>query len=286
MAFVNVLAFINPHPRDSLISFEEENHVYTIFQKERKEEREEREEREKDDRKYTSVTTWVHKHFSPFDSDKIIKNMMNSKNWREGHKYWGMTAEQIKEQWSANTAAQQGTELHANIEHFMQPLWETTINTHATLLENKTNQFKDDRLEWQYFLNFVSDFPYLKPYRTEWCVFNEDIQIAGSIDMIYENSDGTLSIYDWKRSKAITKINYYNKYSITSCICHLPDSNFWHYALQLNMYKFILESKYDKKIKELFLVRLHPDAEQGNYELIEIPIMEKEIDDLLKYERI
>ena len=69
MAFVNVLAFINLHPRDSLISFEEENHVYTIFKKERK-------DKEKDDRKYTSVTTWVHKHFSPFDSDKIIKNMI------------------------------------------------------------------------------------------------------------------------------------------------------------------------------------------------------------------
>ena len=103
--------------------------------------------------------------------------------------------------------------------------------------------------------------------------------------MVYENPDGTLSIYDWKRSKNITRINKFNKFACTPCICHLPDSNFWHYALQLNMYKYILEAKYDKIVKDLYLVRLHPDAEEKNYELIQLPILRVEIDDLLQ-ERI
>jgi hypothetical protein len=37
-----------------------------------------------------------------------------------------------------------------------------------------------------------------------------------------------------------------------------------------------------KKIKELYLVRLHPDAEEKNYELIELPDLSLEIKDLLE----
>jgi hypothetical protein len=80
--------------------------------------------------------------------------------------------------------------------------------------------------------------------------------------------------------KDIKKINVWNSYAITLCICHLPDTNFWHYALQLNTYKAILENKYNKKVKELFLVRLHPDSEEKSYELIKIPDLKKEINDL------
>jgi hypothetical protein len=100
--------------------------------------------------------------------------------------------------------------------------------------------------------------------------------------MIYENPDGTLSIYDWKRSKNITRINQFNKFGISLPICHLPDSNFWHYALQLNIYKYILETKYEKKVKELYLVRLHPNAVEKNYELIQLPILSREIDELIE----
>ena len=135
-------------------------------------------------------------------------------------------------------------------------------------------------LEWQYFINFVNDFPNLKPYRTEWMIYHEDVKISGSVDMIYENEDGTLSIYDWKRAKNITRINNWNKFALPPEICHLPDSNFWHYALQLNTYKVILEDKYGKKVKDLYLVRLHPDAEEKNYELIQLPDLSNEVREL------
>jgi ATP-dependent exoDNAse (exonuclease V) beta subunit len=145
--------------------------------------------------------------------------------------------------------------------------------------DNKdTHSFKP--IEWQYFIEFVRDNPDLKPYRTEWLVYHEDVKISGSIDMVYENDDGTLSIYDWKRCKNITRINNFNKFALPPQICHLPDSNFWHYALQLNTYKAILEEKYDKKIRDLFLVRLHPEAEEKSYELIKLPDLSTEIKDL------
>jgi ATP-dependent exoDNAse (exonuclease V) beta subunit len=113
-------------------------------------------------------------------------------------------------------------------------------------------------------------------------IYHEELKLAGSIDMVYENPDGTLSIYDWKRSANITKINTWDKFAIPYCISHLPDSNFWHYALQLNTYKTILERNYGKKVSKLCLVRLHPNNEDKTYEILDVPILEKEMNELFE----
>jgi ATP-dependent exoDNAse (exonuclease V) beta subunit len=267
-----VLSARNQHPRDKNIRFFEEDHKYIILTE--------------PDVKYTSVTTWNHSHFPKFEADSIIENMMKGKGWKEGHKYWGLTPEQIKAQWNSNkdAVAGAGTDLHFEIEFFNNDKRFEFDYTNKELYEiymadnKEKHEFKP--VEWKYFINFVKDTPHLKPYRTEWTVYHEDVKISGSIDMIYENPDGTLSIYDWKRAKNITRINNFNKFAIPPQICHLPDSNFWHYALQLNTYKAILEQKYGKVIKDLFLVRLHPDTEEKNYELIELPDLTTELKDL------
>jgi hypothetical protein len=272
----DVLCIRNAHPRDKRIQFYEKNHKYIV---------------DSDPKVvYTSVTTWIHEHFEKFDADKIIKKMMSGSGWKEGHKYWGMTPDQIKNQWNSNKDAVSGagTDLHFEIECFNNNKKIKNDYTNNDLFKIYTSEetpLHEKPLEWQYFINFVKDHSHLKPFRTEWIVFNEDIQISGSIDMVYENPDGTLSIYDWKRAKSITRINTFNKFALPPSICHLPDSNFWHYALQLNMYKYILETKYHKVVKELYLVRLHPEAEEKNYELIQLPNLSIEINDLVQ-ERI
>ena len=103
----NVLSFRNRHIRDENIQFFEEGHKYFI--------------KSDPDSKYTSVTTWNHSHFPHFNAVEVIKNMMNGKNWKEGHKYWGMTPEQIKGQWDTNKDAVSGagTDMHFEIECFM-----------------------------------------------------------------------------------------------------------------------------------------------------------------------
>jgi ATP-dependent exoDNAse (exonuclease V) beta subunit len=275
----NVLANRNRHPRDSNIEFFEEGHKYVI--------------KPDPDSKYTSVTTWNHSHFPHFNADEIITKMMKGKNWKEGHKYWDMTCEEIKAQWDANRDAVSGagTDMHFEIECFMNDKRMQCQYTHKELYEIynsdyiKKSKHEAKSLEWKYFIEFVKDTPLLKPYRTEWTVYHEELKLAGSIDMVYENPEGTLSIYDWKRSKDITRVNNFNKYALTDSICHMPDSNFWHYALQLNTYKAILEEKYNKRVTDLYLVRLHPDNEEKTYELIKIPNLSKEISDLFQ-ERI
>ena len=273
-----VLEKVNVHPHDEFIVFQEEGHKYTITNDV--------------ESKYTSVTTWNHGHFPKFDADSIIDKMMKGKNWKPGHKYWGMTKEDIKNQWNTNgqNVSSAGTDMHFNIECFMNndivsyPYTHTDLQKHyteTTITEGK----KNSSIEWQYFLKFVDDHPELKPYRTEWLVYDKELKLSGAIDMVYENLDGSLMIYDWKRSKGISAVNNFNKFAEVECISHLPDSNYWHYSLQLNTYKRILERNYGKKVTNLRLVRIHPDCDENTYEIIDVPDLTNDIDALFELRR-
>jgi len=96
--------------------------------------------------------------------------------------------------------------------------------------------------------------------------------------MVFANDDGTLMIYDWKRSKGINKTNGWGDFSTTECISHLPDSNFWHYALQLNTYRGILERNYGCRVSAMRLVCLHPVHRE--YQVYTVPDLSAEISDL------
>jgi len=246
------LARLNAHPRDSRIEFDEGPHVYTI---------------DGDPSVvYTSVTTLNHEHFEQFDADLIISRMMSSQRW-PASKYFGMSVEEIKAQWNANglEASTAGTKLHLDIEY----------HYNGAPYDNQT-------IEYEYFKQFAAAHVHMTPYRTEWCVFNEQLRISGSIDMIFENPDGTLSIYDWKRSKEIVKTSPWMKFATTPEIDHLPDTNYWHYSLQLNTYKYLIESKYDKMVKDMYLVCLHPNNKNGSYQKIHVPDLSTEVGDLMR----
>ena len=253
------LAKLNAHERDPFIEFDPIPHKYTV----------------RGEGGYTSVTTFVHSHFDHFDSEAQAAKIVTSRNMSNPkYKYYGMTAEQIKSLWDKNgkDASEAGTKMHYDIECFWNS-WEVT-NTST---------------EYAYFMKFVEDFqtknPGTKPYRTEWMVYYEDLKLSGSIDMVFENPDGTLRIYDWKRCGEIPAEGFGGKRAKTECISHLPDAKFWQYSLQLNTYKTILEEKYDKKITELCLVCLHPDNAYKTYDLIPVPVMEKEMHDLFEFRK-
>lgn len=245
------LAKKNVHERDAFISFDEGPHIYTVY----------------NDAGFTSVTTWIHSHFEKFDADKILDNMFRGRKMKDPeYKYYGMTREAIKDMWSQNDAAQKGTQMHYDIECYYNG-WEV-------------NNSSD---EYAWFLQFAKDYKHLKPYRTEWIVFYEELRLAGSIDMVFEDERGDLWIYDWKRTKELSPEAFGNKKSHTPCISHLPDCNFWHYSLQLNIYRGVLERKYGKTIRGMCLVRLHPDNAYKTYERIEVPFLNKEVEKLFDY---
>lgn len=248
-----MLANKNHHDRDDRIEFIEDGHVYIV---------------DGADRDYISTTTIIHQFFSEFNADSVIKKMMTSDSWRTS-KYHGMTADQIKDQWKeiADTASRLGTNLHRNIESFY----------------NGNSQVNPEQKEFSYFRQFHESHirDRFIPYRTEWCIFDEESKICGSIDMVCTLSDhdpSSVHIFDWKRSKEIKTENRWSngKHPFE----RLPDCNFSHYSLQLNLYKWILEKNYGKRVCGMTIVILHPN--KPSFEYIDIPDLSKEIRDMIR----
>ena len=246
-----MLSQINKHERDDRISFDEKTHTYYV---------------DGSSEGIISVTTLMHNHFPKFDSNKALKLMKN-----KSEKYPNMSDEQIKNLWSENgkIASGNGTKLHKMIENYYNSI------------ENDPNEEKIK--EFQYFLKFnqiIKDK--FIPYRTEWSIFDGTIDLAGQIDMIYKKSDGTFGLYDWKRIKELKKDNIFEKG--LGKLSNLDHCNYIHYSIQLNIYKRILETRYNIKISEMYLVILHPENE--NYILEEVKDMRKIIDIIFKEREI
>lgn len=249
-----MLSLKNKHELDDRIRFREKGHKYWI---------------DGDDTDVVSATTYIKSFFSEFDTDKEVSRILKKDEYENDpeYKYYKMDPEIIKKMWETNRneSSGKGTDLHKDIEDFYN-------NIHP----------ENDSVEFQYFLNFYNDHnEKYEIYRTEFLVFSEILKITGSIDALFQNvDDGTFAIFDWKRSKEINMKSYNNKkgrYPFQNVL----DCNYYHYALQLNLYRIILERFYNIPIKELFLVILHPN--QSNYLKMRVEIMEDESELLLLY---
>ena len=238
----------NFHPLDSRIEFDEKDHVYYI-----------------DNIPYDiSVTGFVKSFFEEFDTDDVIKRNYDKWQADKYSKYYGLSIDEIKNKWKNNSedASIKGSKLHNDIEAFYND-----------------EPFINDTIEFSYFLNLHNRLKdRVIPYRTEWTIFDEESKIAGSVDMCYTDDNGDFFIFDWKRSREIKNKNDYKQGRPP--LNHLDDANFWHYALQLNIYKYILEKNYSIKISAMRIVRLHPN--QIDYEIIKIPELQNELHNMIK----
>ena len=80
-------------------------------------------------------------------------------------------------------------------------------------------------------------------------------------------------IFDWKRVRAINFDNSFRP--MRPPLEHLPDSNYWMYALQLNLYAYILESEYGYEVGGMYLAVVSSLAQRPR--CIEVPRMGREI---------
>lgn len=236
----------NSNKRDLRVEFNEKNHSYMIDSK----------------NKAISVTQLIQKFFPKFDKEfwankESIKTGKSKSDILKGWEDLGEKARNL------------GTELHEQIEKYYNKLeyvksreLEKFFSFHTKHIENK-----------------------YKPYRTEWRVFDEDKNIAGTIDMVYEKDNGELFIFDWKRSKKIINsdgsVEKKNPFENgLEGLSHLPSSDYVKYCLQQNIYKNILENKYEKKISSMNLLILHPHFE--NYHIVQVEDFKNETQYLLE----
>ena len=258
----DILQTLNPFPRDGRIEFFEEGHKYVI-----------------DGATCVprSVTGLVHQFEVPFDADGTIGKMRKGSNWNLKKKDYTkpngeiMTDAEIKDKWDKNrdVSSRRGTLMHWQIEMFL----------------NGAKIFGPFSTEFGYFLNFYQKFMLekgLEAVRTEFSVFHSGLVCAGQIDLLARYA-GTKSyvILDWKRSKEIRTSNRFQR--LKAPLRHLDQTNLETYSLQLNMYRYILQTEYDVAVEEMYLVVLHENNEAPFVKSVRT--MDDEIDLIVKYEQ-
>ena len=242
---MDLLSSKNHYERDERIQFSDSDHTYLIDKK----------------NKAVSVTELIGRYFPKFDKD-FWANKESIKT--------GKPKNEILKKWDdlGKKARDLGTELHEQIENF--------YNSKEYIRSKELDKF------FKFHKNHIQDK--YQPHRTEWRIFDEDKNLAGTVDMVYEKENGELFIFDWKRSKkiinsdgSIEKNNLFE--NGLNGLSHLPSSDYVKYCLQQNIYKNILESKYDKKVSSMNLLILHPHLE--NYHIIQVESFKNETNYLL-----
>ena len=222
-----MLARQHPHPRDDRIQFIADTHTYLV---------------DGSSDGILSVTTFIHHHFPSFDAVRIVREMNPIAKRR---KYGSLTDTEIRKKWQEDgrQSAERGTRLHLAIERFYNG--EADVATPEFALFLAFHETVKERLT---------------PFRTEWSIFDGEIDLAGQLDMLYQKEDGTYALYDWKCIKELKRENAYEK---GKGVCSdLDHCNFNHYSLQLHIYKKILETRYAINVTEMKLVILHPDLDR------------------------
>ena len=234
----------NKHDRDERIHFNSEEHIYTINGCE-----------------FKSVTSVVDRCFEQFDAAYWAKKKAPS---------LGMTPRQVMDMWErkGEESRNLGSQMHEKIERYYLGLENTPDET------------------YNLFCQFARQH-HLKPYRTEWAIYDEDSKVAGTLDFL-NYDDGVFTIYDWKRSNKIIvnglpeKTSRWGKRAF-SPIGHIHDTTFWHYALQVSIYRYILEKNYGIDVSAGRLAVFHPDYNRPY--VVEVPYMRNEVMAVLRNNR-
>ena len=111
------------------------------------------------------------------------------------------------------------------------------------------------------------------------------LKVSGQIDCLIKNGN-EITILDWKTNKEIKKESFYNRSTKQHQMMKFPlnniqDSNYWHYALQLSLYAYLLQTLHPEfVIKGLKLI--HIDREQNETEY-EVPYLKDDVERMLKH---
>jgi len=195
---------------------------------------------------------------------------------------YGIDVEETLDKWdrAGKVAREVGTFVHAQTENYFRDGVFETIFPFSFGGETEEIHVEQER---QQFLQFVNDYQII-PYRQEWPVYDASLNLAGTIDMICQEEDGQFIIYDWKRSgKLVNDLGqpitegYGGKMSFNGI--NLPDTPFYHYCVQQNLYRYMLELHYGIQVKAMNLVVLHP--ENPNYVVVAVPKMDEIVNDIV-----
>jgi hypothetical protein len=244
----------NSHPRDSWLSFEPRAHRYRITDTEGKLWADNPD----------SVSKVAARCFERFNADHAISKIKDKPEYKD------LSPQAIKEQWNkkGKDACIKGTRVHLSIENTLALALALPhgmpygVPDHVVSFPGEYWDSIDELLKAQFFRWWEARKKEgWKPYRLEWCVWNlKPKPIAGTIDAVFETPKGFV-IVDWKTCREIKKNGYGGK-KAKSPLQEYEDCNFIKYAVQLNLYRYILEHSYGLSIADMQLVNFN-EAQLG-----------------------
>ena len=204
-------------PQGNIIAFEEAEHKYYTRIPSQREDKAEVEVT------YTSVTTLIKRYTPPFDPDGAIAARCAERD--------GTTPDAIRAAWKekGDAACLVGTRVHEVCEDVLR----------RRAIRNRPRDEHERRLMQQAYDIASAVLDFAQPHGIEKIVFDFDIAVAGTIDLLALANDGTVKIVDWKTNDKIERENPYNKFMLGP-LAHLPDNAWNHYAMQLSVYQAIL----------------------------------------------
>ena len=239
------------YEQDQYIDFEPEEHVYTY----------------KGVVQLLPVSSLIAYFFEHFDAQAAARRLWERK---------GIPIEESLAKWEriGKMACEVGTFVHEQTENYFR---DGSFETDYAFEFGGAVEHISVEQEKQHFLHFVKDYQ-IKPYRQEWPVFDTELNIAGTIDMICREADGEFTIYDWKRSSKVVNtlgqpvVEAFGGKTGFNGIT-LPDTAFYHYCIQQNLYRYMLEKNYGIRVKAMNLVVLCPDY--PTYYVAPVPKMDE-----------
>ena len=245
-------------PREARITFHESTHTYEI----------------NGVRAPRSVTGLVHSYAaSSFKPWEAVAAMKAGRRWEERRPDFlrsdggEMSDADVVELWEQNgrVASARGVLFHYHCEAWCN----------GRVIEQPHSP------EFQMFLLLTDAFREMGfvPFRTEVCLFHVGLCVAGQLDALFWNADKKqLALIDWKRCKSVVFDNSFR--TLRAPLDHMPECTGSFYALQLNLYRYILESEYGCPVESMFLGVCHPYLQKPR--LIRVPPMQEEIELLVE----
>ncbi len=220
-----------------------------------------------------SVTRLIEEYCNEFDSQTIAEKVAERD---------GKTTQEVLDEWKYKNdfSVHKGSTCH----EYAQAKWVLRWYE-ADFFDHSIEYFEAINKIFKQADNFKNDYKdKLEHIADEFIVGSEEYDIASAIDHLFINKlTGGLVLVDYKTNSDIHKSEKYAK-NMKVPLQHLKDFTLNHYYIQLSIYKYLVEKYTDLKIEDMFIVWFSENIE--NYEIIEIPYLEKEVKLILENRRV
>jgi hypothetical protein len=210
---------------------------------------------------FTSCTNFAKYFFQPFDRIGIANRLTATHP-----NYADITPQKLVEEW--DSVAWEGTFIHAEVENFLKENAEPTHLKSRTAAEwLKTNIIESDNYD----------------VFSEVIVYSKELALAGTIDvLLYDKANDKYKLLDWKTNKKIDTQSFQNRMGNHEATSDLMDCNYFHYSIQLSLYRFLLEKYYGLTVSGTAICHLT----ESDVKIYKTVYHERELEIMFKADRI